>query len=202
MNTMPRWMPDDTSLLVYQMQPRRALRKVVIETGTATTELPWNWEREGWAVPDPRGARLVYTLIRNFRPEATRVRELASGREWPLERALDRPRWSPDGAAIAGAAGGRIVVCAAAGRPCREVTDGFAAAWSGDGAHLYFLRAAPARGSFALCRIGVDGSAAREVASVGPFRSIDVHFDVSRRDEIVWTEFREGRHELWMGRLQ
>jgi hypothetical protein len=37
---------------------------------------------------------------------------------------------------------------------------------------------------------------------MGPFRGIDVNFDVSRTGEIVWNEYLEGRHELWQATLR
>jgi hypothetical protein len=37
---------------------------------------------------------------------------------------------------------------------------------------------------------------------MGPFRNIDVAFDVSPRGEVVWGEYIEGRHELWQATLR
>ena len=37
---------------------------------------------------------------------------------------------------------------------------------------------------------------------MGPYRSIDVAFDVSRNGEIVWSEYMEGRPELWQAILR
>ncbi len=36
---------------------------------------------------------------------------------------------------------------------------------------------------------------------MGPFRGIDVNFDVSRTGEIILNEHVEGRHELWQAAL-
>ena len=37
---------------------------------------------------------------------------------------------------------------------------------------------------------------------MGPYRAIDVTFDVSRDGEIVWSEYIEGRQELWQASLR
>jgi hypothetical protein len=42
-----------------------------------------------------------------------------------------------------------------------------------------------------------DGSDLRLHRRVGGFRAIDVFFDVSRQNQIVWAAYRPGRRELW-----
>ena len=37
---------------------------------------------------------------------------------------------------------------------------------------------------------------------MGPYRSIDVTFDVAPDGEVVWSEYLEGRHELWQAVLR
>jgi hypothetical protein len=37
---------------------------------------------------------------------------------------------------------------------------------------------------------------------MGPYRAIDVTFDVSPNGEIVWSEYIEGRYELWQAILR
>ena len=43
----------------------------------------------------------------------------------------------------------------------------------------------------------LEGREPRLVRSIGPFRSIDLFFDVSPDDSIVWGEFRPGLREVW-----
>jgi hypothetical protein len=42
----------------------------------------------------------------------------------------------------------------------------------------------------------------KKVASIGPFRSIDIHFDLSRSGQIITAPFREGRSELWLADIK
>jgi hypothetical protein len=86
---------------------------------------------------------------------------------------------------------------------CRRLTDGFFPVWSGDGSSIYFLRDTDNARLKELWSITTDGRNARKVFdSMGPFRGIDVNFDVSRTGEIVWNEYLEGRHELWQATLR
>lgn len=48
-----------------------------------------------------------------------------------------------------------------------------------------------------------DGANQRKVFDrMGPYRPIDVTFDVSPNGEIVWGEHIEGRYELWHALLR
>ena len=48
-----------------------------------------------------------------------------------------------------------------------------------------------------------DGGDQRKVYDrMGPYRPMDVTFDVSPNGEIIRSEFIEGRHELWQAVLR
>jgi hypothetical protein len=48
-----------------------------------------------------------------------------------------------------------------------------------------------------------DGGEERKLFDrMGPYRAIDVTFDVSPNGEIVWSEYIEGRYELWQAILR
>ena len=38
--------------------------------------------------------------------------------------------------------------------------------------------------------------------SLGPFRPIDVTFDLSVTNQIVFSQIEQGRHELWQAQLR
>jgi Tol biopolymer transport system component len=206
MNTMPRWAPDGRVLYYYRVFPERSFRRVAV-TGEGDTQLfGWAWETSQGANIDPQGERIVYELQNaSGAGPATIIHDIASGREQVLADGrghLNGPRWSRDGQFIAGARDdGKVVVCPAIGGECRALATGDNPAWSGDGSGLYFLRPTGSPATRELWFIGVDGHNEKKVGLLGPFFVIDVHFDVSRQDRIVWTQYREGRQELWLAKL-
>lgn len=96
--------------------------------------------------------------------------------------------WTPDG---------RYILFSSARRGSRTL-------WrvSGDGSRIYFLRPAGSRETRELWSIARDGRDEKKIGVLGSFFVIDVHVDVSPRDQIVWTQFREGRHELWLAEMR
>ena len=43
-----------------------------------------------------------------------------------------------------------------------------------------------------------DGTDERKLAEIGPMHPLGVSFDVTADGKLLWTEFREGRQELWI----
>ena len=68
--------------------------------------------------------------------------------------------------------------------------------WIADDARIMFMRATT-RTEGEVWSINVDGTNARKIVNVGPFRVIDLAFDATPTGEIIWAEFNQGRHELW-----
>jgi Tol biopolymer transport system component len=137
------------------------------------------------------------------------VRQLESGVETTLGRALDRLRWSPDGKTIFGTEQVRladrntwnVVACDSTSGSCHTVTSGHGAVPSPDGRSLYFLR--PSTGGMReLWTTDVQGRDERSLGQIGPFRLPDVVFDVSREHLIVWPAFHEGKPEIWMANIR
>jgi Tol biopolymer transport system component len=195
LNTMPRWSADGESILFYQMIPGRTLLEVPVAGGVSREVVALDWDRAPGAVMHPDGRSLAYFSRENG--GATIVRSLPDGNERPLAMALQTPQWSRDGRDVAGQADGMIVICPAVGTACRQVTRGAHPVWSADGTGLYFLRPGESAAFRTLWRLEVATGAEREVARLGPMRVIDVTFDISSRDELVWAEFSPGRPELW-----
>jgi hypothetical protein len=43
-----------------------------------------------------------------------------------------------------------------------------------------------------------DGRNERHSASIGPINVARVHYDVSARDQVVWTMVRSNEHRIWL----
>jgi hypothetical protein len=213
LNHHPRWSADGEHVVFYQIKPELSLRRVPAFGGASTAVLPWNWERENAMQYGPAGRSIVFTRSRlpgapRTEPESTVVHDVTTGqqRELPPPH-LHYCHFSPDGRWISGSRDdGSIVVCAADGRACHTVATaipGSPNAWSGNSARLYFLRAAARpRGHHDLWSVGADGSGERLEGTIGAFLPIDIFFDVSADDRIVWAASQQGRRELWTAALQ
>jgi Tol biopolymer transport system component len=202
-NIMPAWSGDGSSLYFYQVRPVPSFRKLAIAAAASVEVAPLVWGKQNFARMDSGERAAVYTLSDGSRPQATVVRDIATGREKPLAEAIARPQWSRDDKTILGSTGDdRIMVCPSAGGACRVLTTGNRPKWSGDGSRIYFFRDAHSRDSFDLWSCANDGSDEKKIAQLGPFRPAEVHFDVSSRGQIVWAPFRGGRQELWLAEIR
>ena len=75
--------------------------------------------------------------------------------------------------------------------------------WSADRSRIYFLRDSATPALKELWSMTPDGGDQRKVYDrMGPYRPMDVTFDVSPNGEIIRSEFIEGRHELWQAVLR
>ena len=202
-NVFPEWSVDGGSLFFYQVKPAPAYKKLLLSSGNSYTVAPWAYGKQHWARVDPGERAAVYTNIGAKGPVSTIVRDLGSGQERPLALTLTRMQWSGDGQFISGETlDGRVALCPKAGSRCTVVTAGLRPKWSGDGSRLYFLRATERPGWFATYSAALDGSDARRIDEIGPFRPFEIHFDMSRRGHAVWAPMHSGRHELWLADLR
>ena len=149
---------------------------------------------------DPSGRQLAYTLQEGRKPIATLLRDLGSGKEKRLAMPLHDPRWSPDGASILGQQeNGLMAICPTSGTGCTPLTKGLYPAWDQSGSRVFFIRLGYSRSQPQdLWSIDLKTRIEQKVASVGPFKPIDISFDLSRSGQIVTAPFREGRSELWL----
>ena len=219
---LPRWSAKGDALFFRQILPHDSFRRVSVLGGGSTEAGPWPWN--SWVELDPSDRAVVYNEPSESAPRVevpaapgghpvaeggvTIVRQLESGLETILERALNRPRWSPDGKTIFGTEQVRladrnifnVVSCDSASGTCHTVTRGGNVVPSPDGHSLYFVRPAP-QGMRQLCTTDVDGRNERCLGEIGPFRLPDLTFDVSRDHLITWPAFHQGTREIWMARI-
>ena len=109
-----------------------------------------------------------------------------------------------DGAYLAGQLENRqIAICPTSGASCTTLTKGMNPVWDRSGSTIYFIRMADSRSlPQDLWSIDLKTRTEKKLATVGPFRAIDIHFDVSRSGQIVTAPFREGRSELWLADIK
>ena len=75
--------------------------------------------------------------------------------------------------------------------------------WARDGSRIYFLRDGANPQLKQLWSIGADGGNLRlHSEAVGPFRPIDVTFDVSATGQVVFSQLQPGPFELWQASLR
>ena len=107
-----------------------------MEGGTSSEVAPLDFRTARDAHVDPQGRAIAYTTVEGGQFKAAIVRDLASGKEHTLGRAIARPRWSPDSKTVFGDytapdPGGDIfnrwivAACPADGGPCRTLVRGF-----------------------------------------------------------------------------
>src|SRR4029453_13442349 len=129
-----------------------------------------------------------------------------SGKQRPIGLPLIGARWSPDGQSLLGQttpAPFVVAICPVDGTSCRQLAPGRMPVWSADASRIYFLRDTAAPPLKELWTMTPDGGDQRRVFDrMGPYRAIDVRFDFSRKGEIIWGGYIEGRHELWQATLR
>ena len=200
LNAMPRWAPDGSALYFYQDRPTVSFRRVPIDGGPSIQILPWSWKTDSWAEFDPSGKKIAYTHEDN-NVSITRIRDAASGQEHTLSLPVAFARWSRDGKWITGNHAGSIHICNPITGDCKPLTKGSEPVWSGDDSRIFFFRAGQSRDTPELWSIATRGGDERRIGPLGPFRVIDVYFDLSARGQIVWAPFHQGRQELWLAEL-
>jgi dipeptidyl aminopeptidase/acylaminoacyl peptidase len=168
------------------------------------------WERYTAAEFSPDGSRIA--VLHQAAPgdpqipEQTLIDEIASGAQHPLALPLQPPRWSPDGRMIVGETSTRprvVATCPADGGDCIRLGPGQKPVWSADGSSIYFLRDTADPAFKELWSTRPDGKDERKLFDqLGPFRQIDVTFDVARDGTVIWSQYIEGRPELWQAMLR
>jgi Tol biopolymer transport system component len=209
LNIMPHWDGEGERLYFYQVRPRETFRSISVAGGASREVAPWSWNRERWAAVDPRGRIAVYSALAAGQLQHSRVRDLESGRDTPLDFALYGQRFSRDGRWIAGESrDGEVIVCDISTGRCKPLTPkddlGLTAlAWSADSRRLFFLRHTSARVVGELTSVSVDGGVTMEHGPVGPFQHrFQVYMDVSPREEMVFASSHESPYELWLAKLR
>ncbi len=200
-NIMPVWSGDGAFLFFYQVQPAQSYRKVPVAVGPSIEVAPWVWEIQNEGQVDPAGKHVVYTLQEHGERKASLVRDLATGQERALALPMSGLHWSRDGETVLGVSGADIAACPASGGACTILARGYQPRWSADASRIFFLRSGGNRLKPELWRMDVRSRKEQRIGFLGPFQPMDVHFDVSKTDQVIWVQYREGRHELWMGEL-
>ena len=96
-----------------------------------------------------------------------------------------------------------MVICPTSGASCTPLTKGMRPVWDASGSRIYFIRVGDSRSQPQdLWSLDLKTRTEKKVATVGPFRPIDIDFDVSRSGQIVTAPFREGRSELWLADIK
>jgi Tol biopolymer transport system component len=201
-NFFPHWSADDRFLFFTRHRPDVSFRKVAA-TGGDSAELG-SWDTPNWAQAHPSGRAVIYQRLSGTQEVATVIRDLESGADTALDLLLRKVRWSRDGRTVFGndLASGNVVSCPAGPGACRVITRGWTARPSGDGSRIFFLRLTTPRSRYReLWSIGHDGRDEKKVGTLGAF-GIDVDFDVSRDDRIVYVQTRQGKAELWRADLR
>ena len=204
-NVHPQWSADGSAIYFYQHRPATSFRKISLHDG-GITELArgWEWSTHNHACVNPDGTRIIYTRLDKGQPAATMIRDVTTGGETAFTELLRFARWSRDGKFIAGTkikgewSEAEITVCPVVGESCRAVTRGYLPNWSGDGKLIYFLKISSMRDGQELWAISPDGMGERKIVDLRPIHPIGEFFDVSSTGQIVWVQYRVGKHELWV----
>jgi Tol biopolymer transport system component/tRNA A-37 threonylcarbamoyl transferase component Bud32 len=201
LNHMPNWSFDGTSVYFFQIHPTVSFRRVSADGGPSETVLPWNWETQFAPRFDPVGRRIAY--VRREKEVATVIRDVDSGAERALPVVVFLPVWSPDGRWITGSRTNPNVVtlCNVDENTCAEVAPGVSPRFGPGGSAIWFLRLVPGSLECELFELDLTTKRERSHGRIGPFRSIDRHFDVSSRGALTWAPMAEGLPELWVAKL-
>jgi Tol biopolymer transport system component len=204
-NIHPRWSPDGRHLYYYQERPPPGSFRRIPVNGGDSTEIAsgWRWTTHNAAAIDPSGTRVVYHRQVPGQQEMTLVRDMASARETvvsePGLQHLHNMTWSRDGQSIAGwRHNNDIVICPAGGGACKAVVKGGTPIWPGDQSRLYFFRPGSRTGVVDVWSAALEGKDERRMAEIGPLHPLNGRFDVFPNGDVLWSEFRQGRRELWM----
>lgn len=205
-NVHPQWSADGSAIYFYQHQPATSFRKILLQDGSITELVRgWEWGTHNHARVDPEGTRIIYTRLDKGKPAATMIRDLATGAETAFTLLLRFARWSRDGKFIAGTnirepwSDSEITVCAVHGGGfCRALTRGYYPHWSTDGTLIYFYKVSSLKDGEELWAISPEGAGERKIGELRPTHPIGKFYDVSSRGQVVWIQYRAGKHELWL----
>ena len=208
-NFFPHWSGDGASLYYYRSLPDLSFRRIAI-TGGESEEVVrgWSWETQYGARVDASGEWIVYTGTKAGAPSRTLIRNITTGNERALARALDDPRWSADAKYVLGtdlgttSPQGDISIGPVDGTGCRKLARGYLAVWSFDNRSVYFLRTAGHPDRAQLGSISVTGDNERTITELGPMRPIGHYYDISPRGEIVYVQFKPGKRDLWLAEMK
>jgi serine/threonine protein kinase len=204
-NIHPHWSADGSAIYFYQFHPTVSFRKVSAHGGESTELVRgWAWGTHNGARVDPEGKRIIYSKMDKGSAAATMIRDIASGAETAFSLPLRQMRWSHDGRFVVGTdIPGRnwqlaeITVCAVDGEACHKVTKGSTPIWSHDDARIYFFSFTDTDGE-SLWVVSREGGGERKIVDLRPMHPIANFFDVSPQGRIVWVQYRQSRHELWL----
>ncbi len=205
-STFPHWSGDGTHIYYYALSPSHSFRRIATDGGPSSEVVAgWTWEVNYGARVDSQERFIVYSEEHAAAPVRTLIRDIATGMERALPKALDDPRWSRDEQSILGVVytaakppEGQITECPLDGGLCREVAIGYMPIGSADNRSIYFLRKGEVQDGAELWIIAKSGGPARKLAELRPLLPIAHMYDVSPRGEIVFVQFKPGNRELWM----
>ncbi len=66
--------------------------------------------------------------------------------------------------------------------------------------HIYFFPFTEFDGE-SLCVVSREGGDESKIMDLRPLHPISDFFDVSPQDQIVWVQYRQSKHELWLADL-
>lgn len=204
-NVHPQWSADGSAVYFYQHRPTTSFRKISLHDGSII-ELArgWEWSTHNQARVNPEGTRIIYTRLDKGQPAATMIRDVTTGGETAFTQPLRFVHWSRDGKFIAGTkirgewSEAEITVCPVVGEGCRALTRGYHPLWSSDGTLIYFYKVSSLRDGEELWAISPDGGGERKIIDLRPIHPIGQFFDVSATGQLVWVQYRVGKHELWL----
>ncbi len=204
-NVHPQWSADGSAIYYYQHRPTTTFRKISLQDGRIT-ELAhgWEWSTHNQARVNPEGTRIIYTRLDKGKPAATMIRDVTTGGETAFTQPLRFVHWSRDGKFIAGTkirgewSDAEIMMCPIVGELCRALTRGYHPVWSPDDTLIYFFKISSLRDGEELWAISPDGTGEGKILDLLPIHPIGQFFDVSPTGQIVWVQYRVGKHELWL----
>ena len=101
--TFPHWSGDGRHLYYYELSPSHSFRKIGIDGGRNSEVVAgWKWEVNYGARVDSQQKFIVYSEEHAALPVRTVIRDISTGKERVLAKALDDPRWSRDDRLILG----------------------------------------------------------------------------------------------------
>ena len=135
---------------------------------------------------------------------AAMIRDIAGGTERAFTLPLRHMRWSRDGKFIAGTdiPGGKrqlaeIVICQIEGDSCQNVAKGSDPHWSPDDSRIFYTPFTDFDGE-SLWTVSREGGDEKKIMDLRPMHPIGDFFDISAQNQIVWVQYRRGKHEMWL----
>jgi Tol biopolymer transport system component len=208
LNVIPQWAGDGRSLYYYQSADKFSFRQISADDGASRSIVDgWTWNNENTARVSPDGDQILYSRLEGRGPVATFVRDIKTGAEQNFPVVMEFPRWSGDGALLAGSIfegkrfPGDIGVCAADGEDCHILApNGRLPVWSADDTRVYFVRGYGEAQEIFI--VPADGAGAEEkVMDMQPLDPLGPFYDVNADGDILWVRYEAGRKELWKAEL-